>query len=125
VTAVISGNLYQVLQPRFPAAAEAPWAKKRRPKPAAATCATETTTAAVPPVTAAVVRQNKAAGVALTEAAIIKAVKGNLASSKVPKRGDFVDDLPRTAMGKVQKRRAAAAIRLNRHPCTPLESPVP
>jgi malonyl-CoA/methylmalonyl-CoA synthetase len=54
-------------------------------------------------VTAAVVRQNNEAGAALTEAAIIKALKGNLANFKVPKRVHFVDDLPRNAMGKVQK----------------------
>jgi malonyl-CoA/methylmalonyl-CoA synthetase len=54
-------------------------------------------------VTAAVVRQNNEAGAALTEAGIIKALKGTLANFKVPKRVYFVDDLPRNAMGKVQK----------------------
>jgi len=54
-------------------------------------------------VTAVVVRQNNAAGTALTQAAIINALKGNLANFKVPKRVHFVDDLPRNAMGKVQK----------------------
>jgi malonyl-CoA/methylmalonyl-CoA synthetase len=38
-----------------------------------------------------------------TEAAIIAALKGRLANFKVPKRVHFVDDLPRNAMGKVQK----------------------
>jgi malonyl-CoA/methylmalonyl-CoA synthetase len=38
-----------------------------------------------------------------TEAAIIAALKGKLANFKVPKRVHFVDDLPRNAMGKVQK----------------------
>jgi malonyl-CoA/methylmalonyl-CoA synthetase len=38
-----------------------------------------------------------------TEAAIISALKGRLANFKVPKRVHFVDDLPRNAMGKVQK----------------------
>jgi malonyl-CoA/methylmalonyl-CoA synthetase len=54
-------------------------------------------------VTAAVVRQKNAAGAALTEASIIKALKGNLANFKVPKRVHFVDNLPRNTMGKVQK----------------------
>jgi malonyl-CoA/methylmalonyl-CoA synthetase len=54
-------------------------------------------------VTAAVVRQKNEAGAALTEAGIIKAIKGNLANFKVPKRVHFVDDLPRNSMGKVQK----------------------
>jgi malonyl-CoA/methylmalonyl-CoA synthetase len=54
-------------------------------------------------VTAAVVRQKNEAGAALTEASIIKALKGNLANFKVPKRVHFVDDLPRNTMGKVQK----------------------
>jgi malonyl-CoA/methylmalonyl-CoA synthetase len=54
-------------------------------------------------VTAAVVRQNNEAGAALTEAGIIKALKGTLANFKVPKHVHFVDDLPRNAMGKVQK----------------------
>ena len=54
-------------------------------------------------VTAAVVRQNSEAGAAVTEAAITKALKGTLANFKVPKRVHFVDDLPRNAMGKVQK----------------------
>ena len=38
-----------------------------------------------------------------TEAEIIAALKGKLANFKVPKRVHFVDDLPRNAMGKVQK----------------------
>jgi len=54
-------------------------------------------------VTAAVVRQNNEAGAALTEADIINALKGDLANFKVPKRVHFVHDLPRNAMGKVQK----------------------
>jgi malonyl-CoA/methylmalonyl-CoA synthetase len=42
-------------------------------------------------------------GHALTEAAIIGALKGEIASFKVPKRVYIVDALPRNAMGKVQK----------------------
>ena len=42
-------------------------------------------------------------GHALTEASIIAALKGDIASFKVPKRVHFVDDLPRNAMGKVLK----------------------
>jgi malonyl-CoA/methylmalonyl-CoA synthetase len=42
-------------------------------------------------------------GHALTERAIIAALKGEIASFKVPKRVHFVADLPRNAMGKVQK----------------------
>ena len=42
-------------------------------------------------------------GQALDEAALITQLKQNLANYKVPKRLFFVDDLPRNAMGKVQK----------------------
>lgn len=54
-------------------------------------------------VTAVVVRQKNAAGAALSEADIIAAVKAELANFKVPKRVFVTDDLPRNAMGKVQK----------------------
>jgi malonyl-CoA/methylmalonyl-CoA synthetase len=54
-------------------------------------------------VSAVVTRQKNAAGAALTEAAIIAAVKAQLAGFKVPKRVFLVDDLPRNTMGKVQK----------------------
>ncbi len=52
-------------------------------------------------VVAVVVRSQ--AGQELTEAGIIAELKGKLASFKVPKRVFIVDDLPRNAMGKVQK----------------------
>ncbi|HYC05179.1 MAG TPA: malonyl-CoA synthase [Azospirillaceae bacterium] len=52
-------------------------------------------------VAAAVVMARPEAG--LTEAGIIATVKGELANYKVPKRVWFVDELPRNAMGKVQK----------------------
>jgi malonyl-CoA/methylmalonyl-CoA synthetase len=39
----------------------------------------------------------------LTEATVIRALKERLAAYKLPKRVLFVDDLPRNAMGKVQK----------------------
>jgi malonyl-CoA/methylmalonyl-CoA synthetase len=55
-------------------------------------------------VTAAVVRRDNEAAAALTEAAIIKALKDNLANFKIPKRVYFVAELPRNAMGKVQKK---------------------
>ena len=42
-------------------------------------------------------------GHTLTEAAVIGALKGEIANFKVPKRVLFVDALPRNAMGKVQK----------------------
>jgi malonyl-CoA/methylmalonyl-CoA synthetase len=42
-------------------------------------------------------------GFALTEADVIAKVKMELAAYKVPKRVHFVEDLPRNAMGKVQK----------------------
>ncbi len=45
----------------------------------------------------------KSAGAAPVEAEIIAALKGKLAAFKVPKRVFVVDDLPRNAMGKVQK----------------------
>jgi malonyl-CoA/methylmalonyl-CoA synthetase len=54
-------------------------------------------------VTAVVVRQKNASGNALNEAGIISSLKATLANFKVPKRVVLVDDLPRNAMGKVQK----------------------
>jgi len=51
-------------------------------------------------VTAVVVPQK---GASLDSAAVIGAVKNTLANYKVPKAVHFVDDLPRNAMGKVQK----------------------
>jgi len=51
-------------------------------------------------VTAVVVA---APGHKLTEAAIIAALKAEIAGFKVPKRVHFATDLPRNAMGKVQK----------------------
>jgi malonyl-CoA/methylmalonyl-CoA synthetase len=51
-------------------------------------------------VAAAVVR---AKGSALDEAAVIAHVKSQIANYKVPKRVAFLEDLPRNAMGKVQK----------------------
>ena len=44
-----------------------------------------------------------AAGHKLTEASIIAALKAEIAGFKVPKRVHFATDLPRNAMGKVQK----------------------
>jgi len=52
-------------------------------------------------VTAVVVA--RAGEAAPTEAQVIAALKSRLANFKVPKRVHFVDDLPRNAMGKVQK----------------------
>ena len=54
-------------------------------------------------VSAVVVRQKNAAGAALTESSIISAITGKLANFKVPKWVYLVDELPRNAMGKVQK----------------------
>jgi malonyl-CoA/methylmalonyl-CoA synthetase len=51
-------------------------------------------------VTAVVVAAN---GCSATEAGIIAALKAEIASFKVPKRVHFVPDLPRNAMGKVEK----------------------
>ncbi len=51
-------------------------------------------------VTAVVVLEK---GASLDEAAILSAISGKLAKFKQPKRVLFVDDLPRNAMGKVQK----------------------
>jgi malonyl-CoA/methylmalonyl-CoA synthetase len=51
-------------------------------------------------VTAAVVGER---GAALSQAALVDAVRPALASYKIPKRIVFVDELPRNAMGKVQK----------------------
>jgi malonyl-CoA/methylmalonyl-CoA synthetase len=45
----------------------------------------------------------KKADAALTEADVIGALKDRLAAYKLPKRVLFVEDLPRNAMGKVQK----------------------
>jgi malonyl-CoA/methylmalonyl-CoA synthetase len=55
-------------------------------------------------VTAVVVRQKNGVGESLTETGIILSLKGNLAGFKIPKRVLFLDDLPRNAMGKVQKK---------------------
>ena len=54
-------------------------------------------------VTAVVVRQNNAVGAALSESGIAAALKGSIANFKLPKRVFLVNDLPRNAMGKVQK----------------------
>jgi malonyl-CoA/methylmalonyl-CoA synthetase len=51
-------------------------------------------------VTAVVVKRE---GSALDEAGVLDALKGKLAKFKLPKRVLFVEDLPRNAMGKVQK----------------------
>jgi malonyl-CoA/methylmalonyl-CoA synthetase len=51
-------------------------------------------------VTAVVVRGG---GVDITEAKVLDALKERLAKFKMPKRVIFVDELPRNAMGKVQK----------------------
>ena len=51
-------------------------------------------------VTAVVVTEP---GRVLTERTIIGALKQEIATFKVPKRVFFADDLPRNAMGKVQK----------------------
>ncbi|RYX90034.1 MAG: malonyl-CoA synthase [Bradyrhizobiaceae bacterium] len=51
-------------------------------------------------VTAVVVSDKKTA---LDEAAVMKALDGQIAKFKMPKRVIFVDDLPRNTMGKVQK----------------------
>jgi malonyl-CoA/methylmalonyl-CoA synthetase len=49
----------------------------------------------------AVVVCNK--GADITEAGVLKALDGRLAKFKMPKRVFVVDELPRNAMGKVQK----------------------
>ena len=54
-------------------------------------------------VSAVVVRRQNPAGAALSEASVIAAIKGQLANFKVPKWVYLVDQLPRNAMGKVQK----------------------
>ena len=54
-------------------------------------------------VSAVVVRQKNSEGRALTESRIIAAIKDKLANFKVPKWVYLVDQLPRNAMGKVQK----------------------
>ncbi len=54
-------------------------------------------------VTAVVVRAKNDRGAALSEAGIIAALRGELANFKLPKTIHLVDDLPRNAMGKVQK----------------------
>ena len=51
-------------------------------------------------VAAVVVREKTSA---LDEAQVIAHVKSQIAAFKVPKRVSFVEDLPRNAMGKVQK----------------------
>jgi len=51
-------------------------------------------------VTAIVVKKS---GATLSETDVIQRLKNTIANYKVPKRVYFVDDLPRNAMGKVQK----------------------
>jgi len=51
-------------------------------------------------VTAVVVSDKKTA---IDEASVLKALEGQIAKFKMPKRVIFVDDLPRNTMGKVQK----------------------
>jgi malonyl-CoA/methylmalonyl-CoA synthetase len=51
-------------------------------------------------VTAVVVSDKKTA---IDEASVLKALDGQIAKFKMPKRVIFVDDLPRNTMGKVQK----------------------
>ncbi|MDE2921260.1 MAG: AMP-binding protein [Acidobacteriota bacterium] len=46
-----------------------------------------------------------AAGAELSEAEVIAAVKERLGGVKAPKSVEFVDDLPRTAVGKIDKKR--------------------
>ncbi len=62
-------------------------------------------------VTAIVVARS---GHALTETGVIAALKAEIASFKVPKHVHFVDELPRNAMGKVQK-----SLLRERYPQTP------
>jgi malonyl-CoA/methylmalonyl-CoA synthetase len=57
-------------------------------------------------VTAVVVKKPEAA---LSEDLILKALAGRLAKFKLPKRVLFADELPRNAMGKVQKNRLRSA----------------
>jgi malonyl-CoA/methylmalonyl-CoA synthetase len=45
----------------------------------------------------------RAKGAEITEKDIASALEGKLAKFKQPKKIFFVDDLPRNAMGKVQK----------------------
>ncbi len=54
-------------------------------------------------VTAVVVRSKDRQGETLTEAAIVEALRGELAGFKLPKQVHLVEELPRNAMGKVQK----------------------
>jgi malonyl-CoA/methylmalonyl-CoA synthetase len=58
-------------------------------------------------VAAAVVRRP---GAALDEAAVIAHLRARIAHFKVPRRVVFVQELPRNAMGKVQKRALAAML---------------
>ena len=51
-------------------------------------------------------------GHTLTEASIIGALKHEIAHFKVPKRVVFVVELPRNAMGKVQKNALRAGLTL-------------
>ena len=44
-------------------------------------------------------------GAVLTEEAIVTTLKSAIASYKVPRRVHFVNELPRNAMGKVEKKR--------------------
>jgi malonyl-CoA/methylmalonyl-CoA synthetase len=54
------------------------------------------------------------AGHALTEASILAALQREIARFKLPKRVVFVADLPRNAMGKVQKSALRATLEKSR-----------
>ena len=48
------------------------------------------------------------AGKDLTEASVLAAARSGLATYKIPKRVIFVDELPKTMSGKIQRRRVLA-----------------
>ncbi len=50
-------------------------------------------------------------GASVDEASVLKALDGRLAKFKMPKRVIVVEELPRNAMGKVQKRSCATPMR--------------
>jgi malonyl-CoA/methylmalonyl-CoA synthetase len=60
----------------------------------------------------------QAAGATIGEAQIVASLKAQIAGYKVPRRIYFVDELPRNAMGKVQKSALRAA-----HAAGQLEAP--
>ena len=65
---------------------------------------------------AVIVRDAHAAGAALSEPGILQHLQGRIARFKLPRRVVFVQALPKSALGKVQKPRVVDMISATAHP---------